>query len=363
MNTKDNASFMRRMYFSVLRKPKPWKKIIVWTAILALISVAFNSFIASLIKPPPAVAEVTGTPSSTMPVTNGRVLAITTAPDGTIYLGGEFTRVYEHTGLGAPVNTTTGAAVSTFPAVAGGPLEPAAPGSTYFAPYTGMILAAVPDGSGGWYIGGDFTQVGGVTRNGIAHINSDGTLDSAFNPNANYRVRALVLSGSTLYVGGDFTAIGGQSRNRIAALNTSDGLATSWNPNATFGVDVNAKVFTLLLDGTTLYAGGNFTAIGGQSRNNIAALNTSDGLATSWNPNASSTVFALTLSGTTLYAGGDFSAIGGQSRNRIAALNTSDGLATSWNPNADSWVYSLALSGTTLYTGGQFTTIGRPIPQ
>ena len=43
--------------------------------------------------------------------------------------------------------------------------------------------AVQPDGK--ILIGGDFTSVLGVTRNNIARLNTDGTLDTAFNPNAN----------------------------------------------------------------------------------------------------------------------------------------------------------------------------------
>ena len=40
------------------------------------------------------------------------------------------------------------------------------------------------------------------------------------------------VSGSTVYAGGDFTSIGGQTRNYIAALDATTGAATAWNPNA-----------------------------------------------------------------------------------------------------------------------------------
>ena len=52
-----------------------------------------------------------------------------------------------------------------------------------FAKPNGSVSTVVPDGSGGWYIGGSFTQVGGQTRNYIARINADGSLNP-WNPNA-----------------------------------------------------------------------------------------------------------------------------------------------------------------------------------
>ena len=48
-----------------------------------------------------------------------------------------------------------------------------------------LATAVQPDGK--ILIGGIFTSVLGVTRNNIARLNTDGTLDTAFNPNANSR--------------------------------------------------------------------------------------------------------------------------------------------------------------------------------
>jgi len=222
----------------------------------------------------------------------------------------------------------------------------------------GPVLAIAPDGAGGVYVGGDFTQLtpagGGsaVTRNYIARINADGSIHQ-WNPNANGSVHALAVSGSTVYVGGEFTNIGGQTRNNIAALDASTGNATTWDPNANF------KVVALAVSGSTVYAGGYFTYIGGQTRNTIAALDASTGNATAWDPNADRVVVALAVSGSTVYAGGSFTNIGGQARNKIAALDASTGNAiTTWDPSANGFVSALAVSGSTVYVGGEFTNIG-----
>jgi len=281
--------------------------------------------------------------------TNGAVSAVLPSPDGsTIYIGGYFTYVGPTTGSGAAIDSSTGNIDSGMPRVAGG-----------------WINAVVPDGSGGWYIGGGFSSVGGTARGSIAHIKSDKTVDANFNPNADNEVYAIALSGSTVYVGGHFTSIGGETRNRIAALDAATGLATSFNPN------VNSVVNALALSGSTLYAAGQFTNIGGVTRNRIAAIDAATGLATSWNPNANgfnAIVLSLALSGSTVYAGGNFTSIGGETRNNIAALDAATGLATSWNPNANanynpipsmvSFVRALAVSGSTVYAGGYFTSIG-----
>jgi hypothetical protein len=278
-------------------------------------------------------------------VANGSVDAIARSGN-TLYIGGLFNQVGPATGAGVPINAATGVPVPGFPKVAG------------------IVRAVAPDGSGGWFIGGFFSAVGGIPRANLAHILADNSV-AAWNPGANDGVIALVVSGSLVYVGGVFTNVGGQPRNRIAALDASTGLPTAWDPNASGGLSLPpTSVVALAVSGTTVYAGGNLTTIGGQTRNCIAALDAATGLATSWNPNASgwdfpgSSVQALAVSGTTVYAGGFFTTIGGQTRNAIAALDATSGLATTWNPNATGTVSALAVSGGIVYVGGDFTRIG-----
>src|SRR5438477_9064163 len=84
------------------------------------------------------------------------------------------------------------------------------------------VHAVVVQPDGKILIGGDFTTLspnGGaaVTRNHIARLNPDGTLDAAFNPNADRDVLAIaVQADGKILVGGDFDAIGGQMRHFIA---------------------------------------------------------------------------------------------------------------------------------------------------
>ncbi len=296
---------------------------------------------------PPAVAP------------NGQVNAIVQA-GGLIYIGGTFTNVKPYFGTGVVVDTMKGMVEPPFPR------------------FNGPVQIIIPDGGSGWFVGGEFTVVGTTTRNRIAHINSNKTLDMDWDPNLSGPVRALALSGTKLYIGGDFNTIGGVTRNKIAAVDASTGcgLACRGAVDSSFNPDSKGIVRALAIsnDGKTIYAGGEFSSnaiggqpsIGGAVRNFIAALNTSDGTATGWDAGAGgNSVRALLLDGTTLYVGGGFTTIGGgglglSTRNRIAALKTSDGTATSWDPNADGVVFALALakSSNTVYAGGSFHTMG-----
>src|SRR5437660_1440290 len=140
------------------------------------------------------------------------------------------------------------------------------------------VVVVQPDGK--ILIGGGFTTLspnGGppVTRNRIARLNPDGTLDTAFDPNANDFVFSIaVQADGKILVGGCFTSIGGQTRNRIARLDPTTGLADSFDPNA----NILVTSLAVQADGKIL-AGGLFTSIGGQQRNLIARLDATTGLA------------------------------------------------------------------------------------
>src|ERR1700730_15217903 len=85
-----------------------------------------------------------------------------------------------------------------------------------------VVNAVVVQPDGKILIGGVFTTVSGVTRNHIARINPDGTLDAGFNPNANGNILSIaVQADGKILAGGTFTTIGGQTRNNIARLDAT----------------------------------------------------------------------------------------------------------------------------------------------
>ena len=231
-----------------------------------------------------------------------------------------------------------------------------------FSKVHGVVFAATPDNKGGWYIGGNFTNVDNIARNNLAHINSDNTLDLNFNLNVNGTVRVLSLDSTNnlLYAGGDFTSIdGGTTRNHLASFNATSGAITSFDPN------MDNAVYALSLDSTNnlIYAGGVFTSVnGGATRNYLASFNTTSGAVTSFNPNMNSKVYALSLDSTNnlIYAGGYFTSVNGSiTRNYLASFNVTSGAVSSFDPNLNNVVYALSLESTNnlLYAGGVFTSV------
>jgi uncharacterized delta-60 repeat protein len=228
----------------------------------------------------------------------------------------------------------------------------------------GVVRVVVVQPDGKILIGGDFTTLspnGGVavTRNHIARLNPDGTLDTAFNPNANDEVLSIaVQADGKILAGGAFTSIGGQIRNYIARLDTATGLADSFDPNA----DSEVVSIAVQVDGKILvggyFAGAN--SIGGQTRNYIARLDPTTGLADSFDPNADNVVYSIAVQADgKVLAGGFFTSIGVQTGIKIARLDATTGLADSFNPNANINVWSIAVQADgKILAGGNFTSIG-----
>ncbi|HPI40885.1 MAG TPA: delta-60 repeat domain-containing protein, partial [Pseudobdellovibrionaceae bacterium] len=264
-------------------------------------------------------------------VTNNTVNTLTKKNDK-LYIGGSFTELGPWTGGGLKLNLISNAGDAIWP-------NPNAK-----ARVSGSVSAAISDGSGGFYIGGLFSHVGGLPRSNLAHILSDGSVDTSFIWDVDKEVKTLALSvGNILYVGGLFTKIGGNNRNYLASIDLGTNTITTWTPNPIGAVNVIA------LNGTTLFVGGSFTNISSVGRNRIAAYDTT-GLNPTlilWNPSSSGQVNAIAVSGSTVYVGGLFTNIGGQNRNRIAALDIATGLADIWNPSSSGQVNAIAVSGST----------------
>ncbi|HEU0063902.1 MAG TPA: hypothetical protein VFQ58_02685, partial [Flavisolibacter sp.] len=135
----------------------------------------------------------------------------------TMFLGGDFDYVGLYSGSLVSVDLGTAAIKTGFPVV------------------NGTIRAMIDDGAGGYYIGGDFSEVNGYKRIGLAHITSARTLDLAWNINVDFGsgVYALLLSltKDTLWVGGTFNSIGGVSKDKLAAIKVSTkSVISGWGP-------------------------------------------------------------------------------------------------------------------------------------
>jgi uncharacterized delta-60 repeat protein len=267
--------------------------------------------------------------------TTGTVFSIAFQPDGKVLIGGVF---FSYNGTArnriARLNTD-------------GSLD------TTFNPGTGVLggsfpgvnsLALQPDGK--VLIGGYFFSYNGTSRNSIARLNADGSLDATFNPGtgANNEIKALALQpDGKVLIGGQFTSYNSISRNRIARLNGDGSLDSSFNPGT--GASDIVFSFSLQPDGKVLI-GGRFSSYNGTSRNSIARLNANGNLDSTFNPGIGTfDVYSLALQPDgKVIIGGSFGGYNGTTRIRIALVNPDGSLDISFNSGsgANSEVRSIA---------------------
>ena len=239
------------------------------------------------------------------------------------------------------------------------------------------VRALAVQANGKILVAGDFTTLGGggtgtTPRKRLGRLNPDGTLDTSFNPGANQSVRALAVQGDgKILVAGDFTTLRSGSitmvRNHIGRLNSDGTLDTSFNPGANGLIEELA----VQADGRILVAG-DFTTLGGGGtgttvRNRIGRLNADGTLDTSFNPGANLAVLALAIEADgKILVGGNFTTLGdggtgttprnsfGRLTNTDAALEAltvaTDGTTITWDrtsasPEVDRVTFELSTDG------------------
>lgn len=299
-----------------------------------------------------AVAEPSSLPRSDFWVPDGPVRAIL-EHKGVLYVAGTFEYISPVSETGGAFETVSGFADPDFPR------------------FAGAIKAIVSDNVGGWFIGGQFTAVGGWPITNLAHIRANRTVDAGWAPNPDDAVLALATDGVRLFVGGWFTTIGGVSRSGLAALSPDSGAAiTSWQADCTSRYG-KGSVNALVVSDGRLYAAGYFSHIAGMEREYVGSVNADSGQVDPWVPNrfnataAGSQIDALAISGNVLYVGGTFSQVGGNSSNGVLrgsvaaldVLNTTNSVLP-WNPNANGAVKAITVSCGVVYLGGAFTSVG-----
>src|SRR5699024_1251138 len=111
-------------------------------------------------------------------------------------------------------------------------------------------------------------------------------LISSWRPTANTTVQDIVATNSTVYVVGEFSNIGGVPRPGIAALSASSGAVLDFNPLLTGGY--GARSVVLSPDASKLVVAGSFTAPNGSTDpgRGMAALDAVTGESLPWSVNS-----------------------------------------------------------------------------
>ena len=286
-----------------------------------------------------------------VPALNGKVTALLLAPDGKVFVSGQFKNVGGVTGVSylIKIDPVTGAVVPAF--------APSINGMVY-----DMHLA-----NGRLYVGGTFTKVRNMARTNFAVLDPTtgkaNTTDVAFASAAVGATRVMRFDatpdGTKLVVIGNFTRVGGQVRQNAAVLDlttaggaavngwTTDlyrtGLCSSTYDTYVFDVDVSPDGSWFVIV-TTGGPRGTSTLCDSAAR---WEMNVNGPATTTWrNYTGGDSLTSVAITGPAVYVAGhqrwannpngsDFAGPGALGRQGIAALDPTTGRALTWNPGRD----------------------------
>lgn len=231
----------------------------------------------------------------------------------------------------------------------------------------GAVLCSVIQPDGKIVIGGDFTSVQGVSRNGVARLNPNGSLDATFNPGSGLEDDvfaptalsvALQTDGKILF-GGTFSTYDGIARGSIVRCNGDGSIDGSFDPGlgATYSLaGSNAQVHSIAVQSNGgILVGGIYSEFDGEIRRCLSRLNSDGELDLSFDPFAGQPIIsrlAITLQndGKIVVAGGALL--------RLNFDGSIDGGFISVLDDQNSEVNTVALQPDgQLVVGGQFSTI------
>jgi uncharacterized delta-60 repeat protein len=232
-------------------------------------------------------------------------------------------------------------------------------------------IARQPDGK--ILVAGSFTTMNGGARNCLARLNSDGSLDTAFNPGtgADDQINTvLVQPNGKVLIGGQFLNFNGTAREYLARLNADGSLDTSFT-GPDFGETTGWRVNSLALqpDGKLIVAGSFYFSGGAKFKASICRVTTTGSLDDTFNGvvdgaavvgNASSireiSTIAVQLDGHILI-GGSFTAYNNVSRSSLARLTATGAIDPTFTPTLNGSCKSLLIQPDgKIVVGGTFTT-------
>ena len=230
-----------------------------------------------------------------------------------------------------------------------------------FDPGTGAnnaVFTSAIQSDGKIIIGGSFTSFNGTSRNRIARLKTDGTLDLTFNIGSgasNYISNTAIQSNGKIIIAGALTTFNGTARSRIARLNTDGSLDTTFN----LGVGASSTIRTTAIqsDGKIII-GGDFTSYNGTARNGIARINTDGSIDLTFNPGSGTNGYVSTAtiqSDGKIIIGGDFDTYNGVTNYFIARINSNGTLDTAFNTGGGT---NYAISNSAIQSNGKIIIVG-----
>jgi len=253
---------------------------------------------------------------------NNNVTTISIQNDGKIIIGGLFTS-YNGTGRNRIMRLNTNGSLDNS-------FNPGTGASDY-------VLTSSIQSDGKIIIGGFFISYNNIVINCIARLNIDGSLDNSFNTGTGVEgsdpkiFATTILNNGQIIIGGKFSTINGTPKINIAILNSNGSLDTSFDPGS--GTDDYPYTFSVQNDGKIII-GGYFSTYNGTARSRIVRVNVDGSLDTSFNPGTGASSVISTISAQSdgkIIICGSFTSYNGTTRNHIARLFASNPLTSVQN--------------------------------
>jgi uncharacterized delta-60 repeat protein len=227
------------------------------------------------------------------------------------------------------------------------------------------VVAVQPNGK--ILIGGTFTSIGGVSIVNIARLNTNGTLDTSFNPGTaadlGYVGALAIQDDGRILIGGSFFSSLGTAPANLARLNVNGSVDSEFDFN--LGIDGPVNSMAVQPDGKIVFGGG-FTYVDAVPRRSIARLNVNGTLDTVFDACVASgagsgaTGIAIQSDGKILASGGNFTFNIGAYRTGLARLSDCGELDVAYasqqpgiNIGSTAWTLLLANDGKVVL-GGSF---------
>jgi uncharacterized delta-60 repeat protein len=247
---------------------------------------------------------------------NMSIYCLLVQPDGKILVGGTFTMVNSQPCFGLCRLNYDGSLDTNFNAGANGSIK---------------AIALQPDGR--IVVEGSFTSIGGQSRTDFARLYPDGSLDPGFQPVAFQFFGGPRISGfggalwvqpdGKILVGGLFDKVNGLSHTNIVRLNADGTLDAAFNAQADLYDCWGLQTLTLQTDGKILVGDDSLT-LDGQLCPYLGRLMADGSLDAGFNTNLVSSGWMVFSSAVQpdgrILVGGWFDSLGGQTRNGLGRL-------------------------------------------
>ena len=297
--------------------------------------------VADAFGPRPAHAQYAETPQ-VLATVEGGVFA-STQIGRRLFVSGYFAQVSPPTGGAVVVDASGTPILSAFPFI------------------DGTVHEIVADGLGGWVVVGGFRQVDGQPFSSFARIRPDRTVDPRYHIMVDGPIRRVAIAHGRVYLLGDFSEVNGVRRLGLAALDVATGQLSQWGSDFDPGVDSFTGLRRTMRN-LSVSASGVYVSGGGDG--NRYPQSAPAGRLWGFDAGSGAQLFETAAFVTAIAATSTRVYVGGYREPVVWAVDPRTGCDVAWaagltfrpSGSQEMRVTSLLLDGARLYLGGFFLT-------